>query len=404
MSSVAKPSQIRLDMRRAIRFCFRLPSRAGRTAELTKADTLSLSLFGGVLPSTNLLKGKEQGKAATGGIRAFFRTTQPREQPDPIGSPTLLIARRLNQHTQDGQGLCHAVQDIRGGDHVVHDSRFGGSLDGVAGCKADRLCQAHHVDQRRGDGTADQSQSPVGKRRQGKIVDQDGVAHKARGSRARAASADLECCSAEGSAVPGCRATPSFGCSKGVGSFAGTRLRPDRTALPSDSQVSRGIHWGDHGVQAGDKLERQGGDDGARCAGSAVQLSPLAVGGHTHAPGRAETVGHGEEAAAAAARQVLALTLYNSGNGCYQNAFVMSWVWATVQAHHHQVGGHIDDRLGRCSGLINTFLSGKFDRLTKVFAWSAIMQQWPRPQQQHDIGEFAMRALPKLRTHLMQGS
>ena len=31
------------------------------------------------------------------------------------------------------------------------------------------------------------------------------------------------------------------------------------------------------------------------------------------------------------------------------------------------------------------------------------MQQWPRPQQQHDIGEFAMHALPKLRTSMMQG-
>ena len=137
--------------------------------------------------------------------------------------------------------------------------------------------------------------------------------------------------------------------------------------------------------------------------GHALQLGDLAVGGCAHAPRRAETFGRGEEVAAHASR-VLALKLHNSGNCCYQNAFVMSWLWAIVHAHQHQVGGRIDDRIGRCCTLINALLIGTCDRLTKVFAWSAIMQQWPRPQQQHDIGEFATHALPKLRTHLMQGS
>ena len=67
----------------------------------------------------------------------------------------------------------------------------------------------------------------------------------------------------------------------------------------------------------------------------------------------------------------------------------MSWLWAVVQAHQRQVGECIDDRIGRCSPIIHALLIGKCDRLTKVFAWSAILQQWSRPQQQHDIGEFA---------------
>lgn len=61
VSSVARPSHRRLDTPRVVLFCSRLHSRAGRMVELTKADTLSL--FGGVLPSTNLLKGAQTQQA-----------------------------------------------------------------------------------------------------------------------------------------------------------------------------------------------------------------------------------------------------------------------------------------------------------------------------------------------------
>ena len=33
-----------------------------------------------------------------------------------------------------------------------------------------------------------------------------------------------------------------------------------------------------------------------------------------------------------ALRQVLTLRLHNTGNSCYQNAFIMSWLWATVKS------------------------------------------------------------------------
>ena len=437
VSSVARPLRIRLDTRRVVPFCSRLHSRAGRMAELTKADTLSL--FGGVLPSTNLLKGAQTQQAQSsrgqknkaglqerppkfqkpnnskGKGKGKSKEKRQREESEPSSEHSLesslipLVAQLCLRHEDSINILrmdkAYVMLFKTSGEETmlptIHD--LGVRWSELQAAKQTD-CAKHCVDQRRGDGAADKSQGPVGERRQGQAVDQDGVDHKARGSRARVASSDLERRTAEGSAVPGCRATPSFGCTEGFGHSARACLRPDRTALSSDPQASRGVRGRNHGVQAGDKPEGQGGDDGARSTGSALQLSPLAVGGRANAPGRAETVGHGEEATTAAARQVLALALYNSGNSCYQNAFVMSWLWAIVQAHHRQVGGCIDDRLGRCFGLINTLLSGKIDRLTKVFAWSAIMQQWPRPQHQHDIGEFAMHALPKLRTSLMQGS
>ncbi|CAE7232869.1 unnamed protein product [Symbiodinium sp. CCMP2592] len=59
----------------------------------------------------------------------------------------------------------------------------------------------------------------------------------------------------------------------------------------------------------------------------------------------------------------------------------------------------------RPQGLKRDPLARKLQELLSggVFAWSAVLQQWSRPQQQHDIGEFAMHALPKLRTGMMQG-
>ncbi|CAE7380080.1 slc47a1 [Symbiodinium sp. CCMP2592] len=104
------------------------------------------------------------------------------------------------------------------------------------------------------------------------------------------------------------------------------------------------------------------------------------------------------------ARKVLRLALRNTGNTCYQNAFVMSWLWALVNANANQVGGYNDEGLGRGRNIINALLTGSCDRLSSIFAWSSIMQNWPRPQQQHDVCAFASHALAKLKTPLMGGS
>ena len=47
--------------------------------------------------------------------------------------------------------------------------------------------------------------------------------------------------------------------------------------------------------------------------------------------------------------------------------------------------------------MVEALLGGAVDRLTRVFAWSAVLLNWSRPQLQHDVGAFASHALAKLR-------
>ena len=60
-------------------------------------------------------------------------------------------------------------------------------------------------------------------------------------------------------------------------------------------------------------------------------------------------------------------------------------------------------QLGRGASVITTLLESQPNRLSSVFAWSSIMQQWCRPQIQHDVGEFAGHALKCLRPPSLQG-
>ena len=346
---------------------------------------------------------EKQGQEATRGIRAFFSSAQPRGQSGTIGCPTLPATRGCHQYTQDGPGLRHALQNSGRRDHVENNSRFGGSVERTADREADGLRKKNCVDQGCGDGITDPGQGSPGETREAESVGSDGLARAARRARTGMDSLGMECCSAERNTMSRCRAPPSVGRSEGVGGPARARVGPDSAEIPPHASVGRGVHRRDHGIQTRNQFEGQGSTSGTRGIGHAVQFGAMATGGCEDAHRGAETFGRGEEAATPASR-VLALKLHNSGNYCYQNAFVMSWLWAIVQAHQRQVGGCIDDRIGRCSAIIHALLIGKCDRLTKVFAWSAILQQWSRPQQQHDIGEFATHALPKLRTHLMQGS
>ena len=135
--------------------------------------------------------------------------------------------------------------------------------------------------------------------------------------------------------------------------------------------------------------------------GDTEQLVPVATDRCAHETGASEALRASKEASAHDRRQVLALALRNTGNSCYQNAFVMTWLWALVRATSLQVGGHPHDGLGRCRGLFQALLGGSCDSLTKVFAWSVVLQNWSRPQRQHDVGAFAFHALAKLRNNFL---
>ena len=73
--------------------------------------------------------------------------------------------------------------------------------------------------------------------------------------------------------------------------------------------------------------------------GDTEQLVPVATDRCAHETGASEALRASKEASAHDRRQVLALALRNTGNSCYQNAFVMTWLWALVRATSLQVGG-----------------------------------------------------------------
>ena len=347
-------------------------------------------------------KESQKGQTPARGLHAFFGPGS-RDHAASSHRQTLSKARGLHQHTTGGPGLHDDLQDSRGGNHVVHDPQSVGQVDGIASIRSDRLSQAHGPAQRYPSRTTEPCQGPTGGRCQDTNVGSVRMVDQAGRSRASMDATNLERCATEGDSMPGCRPPATFGRDQGAGHTAGARVRSDCAAIPSYQEVGRGVRRGDHGVQAGGQPERRTGDEGAPCVGTALQLGHLAPGGSPAQNTGAEAGSVGEEASGHALRQVLTLRLHNTGNSCYQNAFIMSWLWATVKAYASEVGGHIDDRIGRCLGLVNALLMGRFDRLTKVFAWSAILQQWPRPQQQHDIGEFATHALPRLRSTVMRG-
>ena len=101
---------------------------------------------------------------------------------------------------------------------------------------------------------------------------------------------------------------------------------------------------------------------------------------------------------------MLALALRNYGNTCYQNAFALSWVWACAANHAvqewRQNNGY---RLGNGEPILSALLTKRPRGLSSIFAWSQVLHQWRRPQDQHDVGEFATHVLSRLKPAYMTG-
>ena len=99
MSFVVRRSRTKPDMQQGVQSCFRLPSRAGRMTELTRADTLSL--FGGVLPATSLL---QQGAQASKGPSALAPATPTQSRAAQKNSPGLQERPQKFQKPNSGKG------------------------------------------------------------------------------------------------------------------------------------------------------------------------------------------------------------------------------------------------------------------------------------------------------------
>ena len=169
-----------------------------------------------------------------------------------------------------------------------------------------------------------------------------------------------------------------------------------------DPSSGKGIQRRSNGVSAGSEPSRSHPPESPRGTGTTEQLRALVPCGSQIEAGGPQEVLDGEQAAAPTCRQVLTLSLRNPGNLCYQNAFVMSWLWSITNATH-QVREH-GDGLGRSAPLVSALLSGNHNRLSGIFHWSSILQGWSRPQIQHDVAAFATHALTRLRSPVMCGT
>ena len=58
---------------------------------------------------------------------------------------------------------------------------------------------------------------------------------------------------------------------------------------------------------------------------------------------------------------------------------------------------------GKGASIIRKLLDTNPDRLSSMFEWTPVLQQWRRPQEQHDVGEFTVHVLSKLQPPILQG-
>ena len=112
----------------------------------------------------------------------------------------------------------------------------------------------------------------------------------------------------------------------------------------------------------------------------------------------------GAAAAETPFKQVGNLALHNPNNYCYQNTFVLTWMWTML--HSHAAQGHRrlkEDIVGQGYTFMQQLLQRQPRRLHHAMAWSTYIQSWPRQQAQHDVAEFSTHALKLLNPPCMQG-
>ena len=349
-------------------------------------------------------QGESAGQEAQRGLSAFFsRGHAAGGAADPHDGPALSKVRGCHQRAEAGPGIHDAVQNKGRREHPEDPARLIGQVGSPSDCQADRVCQADCTVQGDDSGTSGQGQILHGAGDEASIPDSAGVGHKARSARTNVAATSLECGAAEGYPVPRHGPSSTREGDAGHGGVDRAYQWPGNPTIPRNAAAGSGVCGGHVGVQAGGEHERPGTHAGAR--GTCIPDKLVVVAPHrgSDAPRIPQALGAGQARAAAARERVLALVLHNTGNSCYQNAFVLSWLWTLVHANALQDGGYCDEGLGRGRGVVDALLSGTVDRLTRVFAWSSVLLDWSRPQMQHDVGAFASHALAKLRSPFMCG-
>ena len=356
--------------------------------------------------ATEVPKGQGQGSKGQkdkGGIRSFF-TRQPRDPTTVHDGANLPAPRRCHSDSSVGQGVLRDVQDQGRGDNFDNHQRSGHTLGGAQRGQEDGLFKAHCPVERRSARAANQNQIDGSQRRQGSQTHRAGLGHQAGSQGADVAATCVERGAAEGSASSGHGAVAALAGGTSPGHDPGACLQSSGAEVSCDATHGAHIQGGDDRVHTRDQHERIATSSGARGADDVEPFRHLVVDRCPNETGAPQALCHRQAATALARQRVLALSLRNTGNICYQNAFAMAWLWAVIWASSFQVDGHAPRELRRCVHLVATLLNGACDSLVKAIPWSAILQGWSRPHRQHDVGAFACHALAKLRNDLMFGN
>ena len=405
-------------------------------AELSKESVACL--FGDVLPTANLIQQGAQGsRLPATPMRSQGRdrmkiTERPqkfqkgkgkgakdkrtREESDHSSQDNLesqLLSmmganlpapRRCHSDSSVRQGVLRDVQDQGRGDHFDNHQRSGHALGGAQGGQKDGLFKAHCPVERRSARAANQNQIDGSQRGQGSQTHRAGLGHQAGYQGADVAATCVERGTAEGSASSGHGAVAALASGTSPRHGFGACLQSGGAEVSCDAAHGANIQGGNDRVHTRDQHERIATSSGARGADDIEPFRNLVVDRCPNETGAPQALCHRQAASALARQRVLALSLRNTGNLCYQNAFAMAWLWAVIWASSFQVDGHAPRELRRCVNLVAALLNGACDSLVKAIPWSAILQGWSRPYRQHDVGAFACHALAKLRNDLMFGT
>ena len=330
-----------------------------------------------------------------------------RERPDracPRSSPAVSSTGGLVELAEARPLVPPVLPHPRPGDHVERALWHLNSMEIPEGCRQHGVPAEDCPVQVRRPRTSLQSSSGGGGPGESCRPGEEGMAHQGRRQRTLMGSTRVGPEQPERRGGIGDGAAPAHGRLEGTGPDHGgcRRHHPSEISLHEASRPV--LQRRDGPVFDGDIQPWSRSTASSSRACGTVLLSTLVPGGGTAQGGIPTSLPAGTEATEARLRQVASLALHNSRNYCYQHAFLISWIWSMIQSCCLQGRPFFDLSLaGKGASIIRKLLDTNPNRLSSMFEWTPVLQQWRRPQEQHDVGEFTVHVLSKLQPPILQG-
>ena len=369
-------------------------------------------------PSSQVAETERQGGSTTavaaGKPRSFLLEWMERQQSHPATSSAgnaanvgtaHLEAGGCHQCVADGSGVPPAVQNLRPGDGRPHTLRDCHGMAPEEGKQPGGPPSTSSPPEEFGLGNEDETGAsgfhpgPSGK------ATKTGMGQSQRGQAPILVALGLQLGKQDGNRASYPRPSGARGSHESPGHIADAYERANHATL-SQHEASRGtVQRGDAGIHAGDISSGTGGTESSRGPGIPVPRVGLALHRSSPADGDSQEISLGEPSPEDAAQTVQSLVLQNPHNYCYQHVTVLTWMWAMIHNHMAQARRHLDaDLVGKGYQLLQQLLRLKPRRLYQAMAWATFTQAWPRPQMQHDVGEFLTYILRRLKPPCMQGT